>query len=102
MKTYETDLREALLALLELIENPPPPSQAAEAHSGRVAWQLQLVDRLKSELPPDAPEMLRHFLGKRSYAKALDLLAARMPPDEQAAWKPACGQSESASLRKPA
>jgi hypothetical protein len=46
---------------------------------------------LKSELPDDAPEMLRHFLDKRSYTKAFEFLMSQMTPEKQAAWKPACG-----------
>ncbi len=57
----------------------------------RLGDQLQLVEKLAHDLPEDAPDMLRHFLEKRSYTKALELLMDRMTPEERAAWKPACG-----------
>jgi hypothetical protein len=43
---------------------------------------ISRVDELHRELPADSPPMLRHYLEKRSYAKALDFLEGR---DEAAA-----------------
>lgn len=39
-----------------------------------IAGKLARIDALGRELGTDAPPMLRHFLEKRSYAKALDFL----------------------------
>lgn len=47
-----------------------------------IATHLRRLDELGQELGKDAPPMLRHYLDKRSYAKALNLLEGR---DEAAA-----------------
>ena len=39
-----------------------------------IAEQLARIDALGGELGAGAPPMLRHFLEKRSYAKALEFL----------------------------
>ena len=39
-----------------------------------IAGKLARIDALGRELGTEAPPMLRHFLEKRSYAKALDFL----------------------------
>ncbi len=50
-----------------------------------IADHLRQLDELGQELGNEIPRMLRHYLGKRSYAKALDFLEGR---DEAAA--PSC------------
>lgn len=47
------------------------------AATGSITEQLATIDHLAQELGPDAPPMLRHYLEKRSYAKALDFLEGR-------------------------
>ena len=47
-----------------------------------IATHLRRLDELGQELGKEAPPMLRHYLDKRSYAKALNLLEGR---DEAAA-----------------
>lgn len=47
-----------------------------------IAAHLQQLDELGQELGKEAPPMLRHYLEKRSYTKALDFLEGR---DEAAA-----------------
>ena len=47
-----------------------------------IATHLRRLDELGQELGQEAPPMLRHYLDKRSYAKALNLLEGR---DEAAA-----------------
>ncbi len=47
-----------------------------------IATHLRRLDALGQELGREAPAMLRHYLAKRSYGKALDLLEGR---DEAAA-----------------
>ncbi|OGG46769.1 MAG: hypothetical protein A3F84_12460 [Candidatus Handelsmanbacteria bacterium RIFCSPLOWO2_12_FULL_64_10] len=88
--TYETHLRDALGALFELMQDRAAFEKDMEEQSRRLGEQLQLVERLTSDLPDDAPDMLRHFLEKRSYTKALELLMDQMSPEERAAWRPAC------------
>ena len=45
--------------------------------TGSITEQLATIDSLAQELGPDTPNMLRHYLEKRSYAKALDYLEGR-------------------------
>ncbi|MDE2807330.1 MAG: hypothetical protein OXM01_07915 [Gemmatimonadota bacterium] len=47
-----------------------------------IATHLRQLDELGQELGSEAPPMLRHYLEKRSYTKALDFLEGR---DEAAA-----------------
>jgi hypothetical protein len=37
---------------------------------------LQQIEKLQQEISPTAPPMLRHYLERRSYTKALDFLEA--------------------------
>ncbi len=62
-----------LQALMAAIDNGEGESIAAH---------LRQLDELGQELGKEAPPKLRHYLEKRSYAKALDLLEGR---DEAAA-----------------
>ena len=63
----------ALQALMAAIDN-------GEGES--IATHLRRLDELGQELGKEAPPMLRHYLEKRSYTKALDFLEGR---DEAAA-----------------
>lgn len=62
-----------LQALMTAIDNGEGESIAAH---------LRQLDELGQELGSEAPPMLRHYLEKRSYTKALDFLEGR---DEAAA-----------------
>lgn len=66
-------LHTELQALMVAIDNREGESIAAH---------LQQLDELGQELGSEAPPMLRHYLEKRSYTKALDFLEGR---DEAAA-----------------
>ncbi len=55
---------------------------AIETGDDRVRELIARVDELQQALPSDSPKMLRHYLEKRSYAKAIDFLEGR---DEAAA-----------------
>ena len=66
-------LHTELQALMAAIDNREGESIAAH---------LQQLDVLGQELGNEAPPMLRHYLEKRSYTKALDFLEGR---DEAAA-----------------
>ncbi len=88
---YQAQIRDALTVMFALMEDRAGFEKDADAQSRRLGDQLQLVEKLAHGLPEDAPDMLRHFLEKRSYAKALELLMDNMTPEERAAWKPACG-----------
>ncbi len=47
------------------------------AGDDRLRTLISQVDEQQATLPADAPPMLRHYLEKRSYAKALDFLEGR-------------------------
>ena len=66
-------LHTTLQALMTAIDN-------GEGES--IATHLRRLDELGQELGKDTPPMLRHYLEKRSYTKALDFLEGR---DEAAA-----------------
>lgn len=66
-------LHTELQALMAAIDNREGES---------IATHLQQLDELGQELGSEAPPMLRHYLEKRSYTKALDFLEGR---DEAAA-----------------
>ena len=60
-------LRKALLNMFTSISNS----------GNNVAESVLEVDRLSREAIPEAPPMLRHYLERRSYQKALDLIDGR-------------------------
>ena len=66
-------LHTELQALMAAIDNREGES---------IAVHLRQLDELGQELSSEAPPMLRHYLEKRSYTKALDFLEGR---DEAAA-----------------
>ncbi len=76
MTPAEKALRDAIVELEET---------AAMARSGRktpgVLPVLEKVERLAAELPPDTPAELRHFLERKSYAKARAFLERSVPRD---------------------
>jgi hypothetical protein len=61
--TIEQQLREALVDFMR-----------AAAGKGDVGAALKRVTELQAQLGADAPPMLRHYLERRSYQKALDFL----------------------------
>ncbi len=70
MKDATKSLHDALTSMMETIG-------AGGGSSDSITQQLATIDNLAQELGPDAPNMLRHYLEKRSYAKALDFLEGR-------------------------
>ena len=66
----------ASLQELHAVLNDMMASIAGDGKEGEVdiAGKLARIDALGRELGTGAPPMLRHFLEKRSYAKALDFL----------------------------
>jgi hypothetical protein len=75
--TTESQLREALRKFLR-----------AAAERGDVSGALKQITELQSQLGPDAHPMLRHYLERRSYQKALELLIS----SEAEMNKPQCGE----------
>lgn len=52
---------------------------AARSGSGDAAAPLRAIDHLRRDCGGDAPKLLRHYLERRTYAKALYFLAGRDP-----------------------
>ncbi len=78
MTTVEQELRDALAKFMRA---------AADKNKAVVAATLARVTELQQQLGADAPPMLRHYLERRSYQKALDFLNAGRPETET----PRCG-----------
>jgi hypothetical protein len=78
MATVEQELRDALTRFMRA---------AAEKDGEAVATALARVTELQQRLGPDASPMLRHYLERRSYQKALDFLNSGRPETET----PQCG-----------
>jgi hypothetical protein len=78
MSVVEQELRDALAKFMRA---------AADKDRKAVATALARVTELQQQLGPEAPEMLRHYLERRSYQKALEFLNSGRPETE----KPQCG-----------
>ncbi len=65
MTTVEQELRETLTKFMRA---------AADKNQPTVTATLARVTELQQQLGPDTPPMLRHYLERRSYQKALDFL----------------------------
>ena len=74
----EQEIREVLAGFMRA---------AAEKNNSAVAAALARVAELQQQLGPDASPMLRHYLERRSYQKALDFLNSGRPETET----PQCG-----------
>jgi hypothetical protein len=79
MSAAERELREVLTRFMQA---------AADKDQEAVATALARVAELQRQLGPDAPEMLRHYLERRSYQKALAFLNTGRPETET----PQCGR----------
>ena len=78
MTALEDQIREVLTGFMRA---------AAEKNNSAVAAALARVAELQQQLGPDASPMLRHYLERRSYQKALDFLNSGRPETET----PQCG-----------
>jgi hypothetical protein len=78
MAAIEQELREALQKFM-LTTAGRQPDQITDA--------LNRILQLEQQLGPDTPSMLRHYLERPSYQKALDFLNAGRPETET----PQCG-----------
>lgn len=61
------ELSAALEAMIALIRD--------KAGSAELMAQIQRLDQLTAGLGPDTPPMLRHYMEKRGYPKAIEFLA---------------------------
>jgi hypothetical protein len=78
MAAIEQELREALRLFMQMTASRQPD---------QIASALNRILQLEQRLGPDAPPMLRHYLERRSYQKALDFLNTGRPETET----PQCG-----------
>lgn len=62
-----TELEASLKKMLELIQ--------AKATGPELLAQIERLDQLAQNLGPETPPMLRHYMEKRGYPKALEFLA---------------------------
>ena len=79
MTTTEKELRDALAAFMA----------AAAQRSSEVAPALRRITDLQQKLGPATHPMLRHYLERRSYQKALEFLQTGEPETN----KPKCDPS---------
>ena len=70
------ELCEALQLRLDVVADRALYARDPAAHLEKLQTASATVDRLACELPADADPMLRHFLERQSYVKALDWLKA--------------------------
>ncbi len=68
-----TDLAAALRARLALISDEES-RRDLDGHTARLREVSENIERLEQSLPPKIDPQLRHFLQRRSYSKALELL----------------------------
>jgi len=78
MATVEQQLREALTVFI---------TASASRDSAEIGAALNRVLELEHQVDSSAPPMLRHYLERRSYQKALDFLNTNRPETET----PQCG-----------
>jgi hypothetical protein len=68
-----TDLAAALRERLAIISDEQSRTDP-DRHTERLRDVSEKIERLEQSLPPEIDPELRHFLQRRSYSKALDLL----------------------------
>ena len=75
MDAVLTDLANALRERLAVIADETS-RRDPERHTERLREVSEKIERLERSLPPAIDPELRHFLQRRSYSKALELLKA--------------------------
>jgi len=73
MDAFLTELAAALRERLALIADEESRRDPAR-HTERLREVSEKIERLERSLPPKIDPELRHFLQRRSYSKALELL----------------------------
>ncbi|MFT5090873.1 MAG: hypothetical protein ACI906_002006 [Candidatus Latescibacterota bacterium] len=66
-KEWQQEVHAALQAMM----------QAIAEGSGDIATRVREIDGLTQRMPNETPPMLRHYVERRSYAKALDFIEGR-------------------------
>lgn len=77
MDTALADLAAALRERLALIADDESRGDP-ERHTIRLRGVSEKIERLEQTLPATIDPQLRHFLQRRSYSKALELLTAHL------------------------
>jgi hypothetical protein len=75
MEKILTDLTLALRERLTIIADEESRRDPAR-HTERLQAASERIEQLEQQLPPEIDPELRHFLQRRSYGKALELLTA--------------------------
>lgn len=73
MDTCLADLAEALRQRLAIIGDAESRGDR-DRHTERLREISERIERIEQTLPPKIDPQLRHFLQRRSYSKALELL----------------------------
>jgi len=73
MEKILTDLAEALRERLAIIADEDGRRDPAR-HTERLRQVSERIEQIEQTLPPTIDPQLRHFLKRRSYTKALELL----------------------------
>lgn len=73
MEKILTDLSEALRDRLAIIADKESRRDPAR-HTERLREVSERIEQIEQALPPTIDPQLRHFLQRRSYSKALELL----------------------------
>ena len=81
MNAQFTDLAAALRERLVIIADEAS-RRDPELHTNRLREISERIENLERRLPPQIDPQLRHFLQRRSYDKALELLAEITPGDD--------------------
>ncbi len=76
-RTYLTELRTALSERLAVVGDHELRESDATAHLEKLMKAAARVDELVLQLPADADPMLRHYLERQSYVKAVAWLGER-------------------------
>ncbi len=75
-ETYRSELASALRERLAAIGDHAARERDAAAHLEQLRGASEKIERLHARLPAGASAQLAHFLERRSYDKALELLEA--------------------------
>jgi len=70
-----TELADALRERLEIVADEESRRDPLR-HTERLKEISEKIERIEQRLPPTIDPQLRHFLQRRSYSKALELLEA--------------------------
>ena len=82
MESALADLAQALRERLTVIRDKESRSDHAK-HIDRLRAASEKIDRLQESLPPSIDPRLKHYLQRKSYDKALELLNDTTPSGDE-------------------